>query len=106
MAQTRKIEIRQAILDAAYRLFSKRGYSDTNIADIARSAGVAPANVYVYFPSKLEILFSIYAPWLTGQFDDLEKSLLRIRDRRQRLRKILSTLWREIPPPTTASPTT
>jgi len=97
VAQTRKIEIRQAILDAAYRLFSKRGYSDTNIADIARSAGVAPANVYVYFPSKLEILFSIYAPWLTGQFDDLEKSLLRIRDRRQRLRKILSTLWREIP---------
>ena len=97
MAQIKKKEIRRAILDAAYKLFSKRGYSDTNIANIARTAGVAPANVYVYFPSKLEILFSIYEPWLTKQFDVLEKSLQRSTDPRQRLRKILSTLWREIP---------
>jgi AcrR family transcriptional regulator len=97
VAQIKKKEIRRAILDAAYKLFSKRGYSDTNIANIARMAGVAPANVYVYFPSKLEILFSIYEPWLTKQFDTLEKSLQRTTDPRQRLRKILSTLWREIP---------
>jgi len=97
VAQIKKKEIRHAILDAAYKLFSKRGYSDTNIANIARTAGVAPANVYVYFPSKLEILFSIYEPWLTKQFDALEKSLQRTTDPRQRLRKILSTLWREIP---------
>jgi len=97
VAQTKKIEIRQAILNAAYELFSKRGYSDTNITDIARSAGVAPANLYVYFRSKLEILFSIYEPWLTKQFDEFEQSLRRIRDPRQRLRKILSTVWRDIP---------
>ena len=97
MAQIKKKEIRRAILDAAYKLFSKRGYTDTNIADIARTAGVAPANVYVYFPSKLEILFSIYKPWLTKQFDVLERSLQPITNPRQRLRKILSTLWREIP---------
>ena len=97
MAQTKKTEIRQAILDAAYELFSKHGYSDTNITDIARSAGVAPANVYVYFRSKLEILFSIYEPWLTKQFDEMEKSLRRIRAPRQRLRKILATVWRDIP---------
>jgi AcrR family transcriptional regulator len=97
VAQIKKIEIKQAILDAAYELFSKHGYSDTNITDIARSAGVAPANVYVYFRSKLEILFSIYEPWLTKQFDDLERSLLRIREPRLRLRKILATVWRNIP---------
>ena len=97
MAQIKKKEIRRAILDAAYKLFSKRGYTDTNIADIARTAGVAPANVYIYFPSKLEILFSIYKPWLTKQFDVLERSLQPITNPRQRLRKILSTLWREIP---------
>jgi AcrR family transcriptional regulator len=97
VAQIKKIEIKQAILDAAYELFSKHGYSDTNITDIARSAGVAPANVYVYFRSKLEILFSIYEPWLIKQFDDLERSLLRIREPRLRLRRILATLWRNIP---------
>src|SRR3984957_19983869 len=97
MAQIKKIEIKQAILDAAYELFSKYGYSDTNITDIARSAGVAPANVYVYFRSKLEILFSIYELWLTKQFDDLERSLLGIREPRPRLRKILATVWPNIP---------
>ena len=97
MAQTKKTEIRQAILDAAYELFLKRGYSDTNVSDIARSAGVAPANLYVYFRSKLDILFSIHEPWLTKQFDELEMSLRRINDPRQRLRRIFSTLWRDIP---------
>ena len=105
MAQTKKVEVRQAILDAAYQLFSKHGYPDTNITDIARSAGVAPANLYVYFLSKLEILFSVYGPWLTRQFDDLEKSLLRVRDPRQRLQKILTTVWRDILPPIMVLPT-
>ena len=105
MAQIKKIEIKQAILDAAYELFSKHGYSDTNITDIARSAGVAPANVYVYFRSKLAILFSIYEPWLIKQFDDLEKSLLRIREPRLRLRKISPLSGATFRPPTTALPT-
>lgn len=97
MAQTKKTQIKQAILDSAYELFSKRGYSDTNITDIARAAGVAPANLYVYFKSKLDILFSLYEPWLTSQFDELEASLRCTRNPRQCVRKILSVLWQEIP---------
>src|SRR5690349_19971203 len=85
------------MLYAAYQLCSKHGYSDTNITDIVRSTGVAPVDLYVYFPSKLGILCAIYGPWLTRQFDDLEKSLLRVRDPRQRLQKILTTVWRDIP---------
>jgi AcrR family transcriptional regulator len=97
VAQTKKAQIRQAILDSAYELFSKRGYSDTNVTDIARAASVAPANLYVYFGSKLDILFSLYEPWLISQFDELEASLRRTLNPRQRVRKILSVLWREIP---------
>jgi AcrR family transcriptional regulator len=95
--QKKKAEIKQAIVDAAYKLFAKRGYAATNITDIARAAGVAPANVYVYFRSKLEILFTIYEPWLVRQIDDLEGALARLRDPRRRLRKILTTIWRDIP---------
>ena len=97
MVQTKKQQIRELILAAAYELFAKRGYSDTNITDIARAAGVAPASVYVYFKSKLEILFCIYEPWLSRQFDELERSLQRIQDPRKRLGEILTTLWRRIP---------
>ena len=105
MAQTKKTEIRQAILDAAYELFLKRGYSDTNVSDIARSAGVAPANLYVYFRSKLDILFSIHEPWLTKQFDELEMSLRQINDPRQRLRGFSRRCGRIHPWSITASPT-
>lgn len=97
MAQTKKQQIREAILDAAYELFAGRGYLDTNVTDIARAAGVAPANLYVYFKSKLDILFCIYEPWLARQFDQLEKSLVRITDPHRRLNEILTTLWQRIP---------
>jgi AcrR family transcriptional regulator len=97
VAQTKKTKVKQAILDAAYRLFSERGYSRTNMTMIAKAANVSPANVYVYFRSKLDILFSIYEPWLTRQFDELERSLDRIREPSQRLKRILSVLWRDIP---------
>jgi len=97
MAQTKKGEVKQAILDAAYKVFSEHGYTDANISDIAKLANVSPANVYVYFRSKLDILFAIYEPWLIKQFDDLELSLAPIRNSSKRLIKILSTLWRDIP---------
>lgn len=97
MAQTKKDEVRRAILDAAYAVFEKHGYTKTNVSQIAKMAGVSPANVYVYFQSKLDILFAIYDPWLTKQFDALERALGRISDPAQQLNKILTTLWRDIP---------
>ena len=97
MAQTKKKEVRRAILDAAYKAISERGYTDSSISDIARLANVSPANVYVYFRSKLDILFAIYDPWLTAQFDTLEASLAQISNPSRRLKKVLSTLWRDIP---------
>lgn len=97
MAQTKKIEVKQAILDAAASIISERGYSNASVSAIAKLANVSPANVYVYFPSKLDILFAIYDPWLTRQFDKLERTVERISDPSQRLKKILSMLWRDIP---------
>ncbi|MGE5481996.1 MAG: TetR/AcrR family transcriptional regulator [Bacteroidota bacterium] len=43
---------RQEILEAALRLFAEKGYRATTNADIARAAGVTPAALYYYFPSK------------------------------------------------------
>jgi AcrR family transcriptional regulator len=97
VAQRKKSQVKQAILDAAYRLFSERGYSNTNIPQIANLVGVSPANLYVYFRSKLDVLFSIYDPWLMRHFDDLERSLSLTHDPAQRLKKILTVVWRDIP---------
>lgn len=97
MAQIKKEEVRGAILSAAFALFRDQGYNDTSLPAIARAAGISTANVYVYFSSKLEILFTLYAPWLQQRLDLLDRTLARTRSRQARLEKLLLTLWRDIP---------
>jgi AcrR family transcriptional regulator len=97
MAQVKKPEIRNAILSAADRLFSERGYHNTTLAQIAAEADVSTANLYVYFQSKLDILYSIYDPWLRERIARLESDLMRVREPQQRIFKLLHTLWCEIP---------
>ncbi|MGE0311427.1 MAG: TetR/AcrR family transcriptional regulator [Lautropia sp.] len=97
MVQRKKAGVRDAILDAAFRLFSEQGYSETAIPAIAREAGYSTANVYVYFDSKIDILFTLYTPWLEERLDRLERTLRRIRTPRERLRRLLLALWCDLP---------
>ena len=97
MAQHKKSEVRDAILAGAFRLFSAHGYAATTLAAIAKAAEVSPGNVYIYFGSKLEILYAIYDPWLRARIERLEQELAAIRSPRNRVRRLLVALWREIP---------
>lgn len=101
MAQVKKESVRQAILDSAFELIIRQGYAATTLAQIARGAGIATSNVYVYFESKLGILFALSRPWLLDQLERLEAGA---GDRstspassRDRLRRILLTAWDDLP---------
>lgn len=97
MTQRKKEDVREAILQAAFRLFSEQGYSETSLPAIAREADISTGNVYIYFPSKLEILFTLYEPWLMNFLDRLDRSLQRIESRSERLERLLQGLWRDLP---------
>jgi AcrR family transcriptional regulator len=97
LAQIKKVEVRQAIIDSAFRNFAERSYARTSLARIARDAGISTSNIYVYFASKLEILQAIFAPWLLDRIDALEAELEGIDRPRDRLRRVLEVLWDEIP---------
>jgi AcrR family transcriptional regulator len=56
----RSIERRQAILDAAVRVFARKGFHTCRVGDIAREAGVAHGLLYHYFASKDEVLETIF----------------------------------------------
>ena len=58
MAQVKKPQARTAILDAALRLFRRQSYHATTLAQVAREAGMSSATLYVYFNSKLDILYA------------------------------------------------
>ena len=97
MPQVKKPAIREAILAAAQALFSARGYNGSTLNGIAAAAGVSTANLYVYFTSKLAILFAIYDPWLRQRLERLEREVAARRGARGRLRHIFGSLWRDIP---------
>jgi AcrR family transcriptional regulator len=97
VVQVKKKEVRQAILDSAYDLFSERGYHDTTLQDIADFAGVGVSSLYSYYPSKLHLLYAVFEPWHKDAFAQLEKRVSRMKSPRERLRAVLLGLWRDIP---------
>ena len=97
MVQVKKEEVRQAILTAAWQLFSRQTYQRTTLSQIARKAGVSSANLYVYFDSKLDILYAVYEPWMRARLLRVEKQLENVDRPFERLRLLLRALWKEIP---------
>ncbi|MBV8744101.1 MAG: TetR/AcrR family transcriptional regulator [Xanthobacteraceae bacterium] len=97
MVQVKKPQTRAAILDAAQRLFRRQSYHTTTLAQIAHAAGMSTANLYVYFGSKLDILYAVYEPWMHARLDMLQQKVNRTDLPLDRLRLILRTLWRDIP---------
>jgi AcrR family transcriptional regulator len=69
---------RQAILDAARKLFAERGYFATKVDDIAALARVAPATVYAVSGGKQGLLNTLIDIWsldpiVKSSLDRLEK---------------------------------
>jgi AcrR family transcriptional regulator len=58
MARTPKIveDRREQIIDAALRVFSRKGFERTTNKDIAQEAGITPGLIYHYFESKEDLL--------------------------------------------------
>jgi AcrR family transcriptional regulator len=63
-----KQERHQAILDAAARLLARSPDRIANMADVADEAGVAKGTVYLYFPSKEELLLAVHERNIDGFF--------------------------------------
>jgi AcrR family transcriptional regulator len=57
---------RTKILEASRKLFARRGFSETSMGDIARTAQVARATVYNNFDDKQDILAAIISDYLAG----------------------------------------
>lgn len=60
--QTLKDDIRQRILDAGRREFSRKGFAKASMRSIALQVGVGVGNLYNYFPSKDRLFSAVLAP--------------------------------------------
>jgi len=58
LRERKKQQTRQLIADTARRLFAKRGFEGVTVAEVARTADVAEATVFNYFPTKEDLFYS------------------------------------------------
>jgi AcrR family transcriptional regulator len=58
LRERKKRRTRQALVEAAYRLFDTRGYDETTVSAVAAAADVSPATFYLHFPAKEDVLFA------------------------------------------------
>ncbi len=91
---------RRLILDAAVRVFARRGYHGSRVGDIATEAGVAHGLLYHYFASKDEVLETVFREnfgELLERFRAVEASDESAPEKLEGIAKILLRTWRNDP---------
>jgi TetR/AcrR family fatty acid metabolism transcriptional regulator len=79
---------RDAILRAAIDVFAERGFFNSQVADVARSAGVAAGTVYLYFRSKDDLLVSIFERTMKEALAEGRAVVAETPDPAERLRRL------------------
>jgi len=93
-------EKRRLILDAAVRVFARKGFHTSRVGDIAEEAGVAHGLLYHYFSSKDEVLETIFREnWsaLLERIHAVEQSDESAREQLRHVAAILLRTWRHEP---------
>jgi len=82
-------EKRARILEVAIQAFSRKGYHQTRISDIAKAANVADGTVYLYFDGKGEILSTIFEDRMARFLEVGKKTLVGVDGALEKLRRVI-----------------
>lgn len=99
-ADDRRLEKRRLILDAAVRVFARKGFHTCRVGDIAEEAGISHGLLYHYFASKDELLEAVFAEtWseLLGSLAAVEGSGAPAQEQLRQVAAILLRSWRRQP---------
>jgi TetR/AcrR family fatty acid metabolism transcriptional regulator len=77
---------RDLILRAATKVFAQHGYFQSQVADVARVAGVAAGTVYLYFKGKDDLLVSIFERSMSEVLAEGRQAVHGVSDAAERLR--------------------
>ena len=65
----------QELLDAALALFVEKGFAATRAEEVALRAGVSKGTLYLYYPSKEELLKAVIEHFLSARIAEAEAAL-------------------------------
>jgi len=80
----------EAMLDAAIRVFSERGYHATSISDLTAATGVTAGSLYKAFDDKRAVFIAAFDRYLALRHEQLQARLAKARSGRERVRAVLA----------------
>ncbi len=83
------VDKRARILKAAVKVFARKGFHETKVAEIARAAGVADGTIYLYFKSKEDVLISLFEEYIEKLNEKLREDLGSLPDTATKIRHVV-----------------
>jgi TetR/AcrR family transcriptional regulator, fatty acid metabolism regulator protein len=93
-------EKRRQLLDAAVRVFARKGFHASRVGDIAEEAGVAHGLLYHYFKSKDQVLEAVFHDnWsvLLARIESVEESDESAADQLRHIAAVVLRTWLHLP---------
>jgi len=91
---------RRQLLDAAVRVFARKGFHASRVGDIAEEAGVAHGLLYHYFKSKDQVLEAVFQEnWslLVARIESVEETDEPAADQLRHISAIVLRTWLHLP---------
>jgi TetR/AcrR family fatty acid metabolism transcriptional regulator len=78
MARPKSEDKRARILQAAVKVFARKGYFAARVSEIARRAGVADGTIYLYFRGKEDLLVSLFDEVMSVHVEEVKAALPKV----------------------------
>ena len=75
------------IIEAATKIFAKKGFFQAKVSDIAKEAQVADGTIYLYFENKDDILISLFEEQMNKVLEDMKSQLSKENDAIKKIEK-------------------
>ena len=79
------------IINAATKVFAKKGFFHAKVSDIAREANVADGTIYLYFENKDDILISLFEEQMKLVLENMREEISQEKDAIRKIEKFALT---------------
>ena len=81
------------LVDAALELFVQKGFAATRVEEVAHLAGVSKGTLFLYFPSKEELLKAVVRHNLSGRFPEWHQEFERFEGSTADMLRYCMRMW-------------
>ena len=78
------------IIEAAVKIFAKKGFYNAKVSEIAREASVADGTIYLYFKNKDDILISLFEEKMHFWIEQVEEVVSKVDDPLEKIRAFVA----------------